>query len=95
MATLANTVSFGTAGNERRLTNVAAGINQTDAVNVSQLSSFNSGFQSQVSFAAIADRRQSHRGTPWHRRGRCNRERADALGAGQDDMANSRIHVSE
>ena len=47
MATLANTVSFGTAGNERRLTNVAAGINLTDAVNVGQLSSMTSGFQSQ------------------------------------------------
>jgi autotransporter adhesin len=41
-------VSFGTPGNERRLTNVAAGINPTDAVNMSQLSSFNSGFQSQL-----------------------------------------------
>jgi len=49
VATLANTVSFGTAGNERRLTNVAAGINPTDAVNVGQLSSFNSNFQSQIS----------------------------------------------
>jgi autotransporter adhesin len=48
VATLANTVSFGTPGNERRLTNVAAGINPTDAVNMSQLSSFNSGFQSQL-----------------------------------------------
>ena len=47
MATLANTVSFGTQGNERRLTNVAAGINPTDAVNMSQLSSLSSGFQSQ------------------------------------------------
>jgi autotransporter adhesin len=48
VATLANTVSFGAPGNERRLTNVAAGINPTDAVNMSQLSSFNSGFQSQI-----------------------------------------------
>jgi trimeric autotransporter adhesin len=45
---LTNTVSFGTPGNERRLTNVAAGINPTDAVNVGQLSSLTSGFQSQV-----------------------------------------------
>ena len=49
VATLANTVSFGVAGNERRLTNVAAGINPTDAVNVGQLSGFNSNFQSQIS----------------------------------------------
>src|SRR5437870_7442136 len=49
VATLANTVSFGTPGNERRLTNVAAGVNPTDAVNVSQLSSFNANFQSQIS----------------------------------------------
>ncbi|WP_217460366.1 YadA family autotransporter adhesin [Burkholderia latens] len=33
----ANTVSVGSAGNERRLTNVAAGVNPTDGVNVSQL----------------------------------------------------------
>ncbi|WP_322788639.1 YadA family autotransporter adhesin, partial [Paraburkholderia megapolitana] len=35
----ANTVSVGSPGNERRITNVAAGINPTDAVNVSQLES--------------------------------------------------------
>jgi len=33
----ANTVSVGTAGGERRITNVAAGVAPTDAVNVSQL----------------------------------------------------------
>lgn len=33
----ANTVSFGSEGNERQLVNVAAGIAETDAVNVSQL----------------------------------------------------------
>ncbi|WOE73892.1 hypothetical protein [Alterisphingorhabdus coralli] len=33
----ASVVSFGSAGNERRLTNVAAGSDATDAVNVSQL----------------------------------------------------------
>jgi len=49
VATLSNTVSFGTPGNERRLTNVAAGVNPTDAVNVGQLSSFNANFQSQIS----------------------------------------------
>jgi trimeric autotransporter adhesin len=32
-----NTVSVGSPGNERRITNVAAGINPTDAVNLSQL----------------------------------------------------------
>ena len=32
-----NTVSVGSAGNERQITNVAAGVQQTDAVNVSQL----------------------------------------------------------
>jgi hypothetical protein len=49
VATQANTVSVGSAGNERRITNVAAGINPTDAVNVSQLSGIASGFQSQLS----------------------------------------------
>ncbi|WP_423221444.1 YadA-like family protein [Burkholderia contaminans] len=32
-----NTVSFGSQGNERRLTNVAPGVNGTDAVNMNQL----------------------------------------------------------
>ena len=45
---VANTVSVGSAGNERRITNVAAGINQTDAVNVGQLQSVASGLQSQI-----------------------------------------------
>lgn len=43
-----NTVSVGSVGNERRITNVAAGVNQTDAVNMSQLSSIAGGFQSQI-----------------------------------------------
>ncbi|WP_420130906.1 YadA-like family protein, partial [Rhodopseudomonas sp.] len=42
-------VSVGSAGNERRVTNVAAGISPTDAVNVDQLSGITSGFQSQIS----------------------------------------------
>ncbi|WP_236904661.1 YadA-like family protein [Collimonas fungivorans] len=37
MANEANTVSIGSAGNERRVVNVASGVNGTDAVNVSQL----------------------------------------------------------
>jgi len=48
VASLANTVSVGAPGAERRITNVAPGINQTDAVNVSQLSSVAAGFQSQI-----------------------------------------------
>ncbi|MEM5386321.1 ESPR-type extended signal peptide-containing protein [Paraburkholderia phymatum] len=38
-AAAAGEVSIGTAGGERRITNVAAGLNGTDAVNVSQLQS--------------------------------------------------------
>ncbi|MDP3512320.1 MAG: hypothetical protein Q8S20_06195 [Sulfuritalea sp.] len=41
-----NTVSVGSPGNERRITNVAAGINQTDAVNVAQLQNMSADFQS-------------------------------------------------
>lgn len=48
IATEANTVSFGGANNERRLTNVAPGINQTDAVNMGQLSSVAGGLQTQI-----------------------------------------------
>ena len=59
MATLANTASFGTPGNERRLTNVAAGINPTDAVNMSQIAGLSAGFQSQLSSlqAQVGDNR--------------------------------------
>ena len=42
VATEANTVSVGRVGSERRITNVTAGINATDAVNVSQLQSVDS-----------------------------------------------------
>ncbi|HDR8932650.1 TPA: YadA-like family protein, partial [Burkholderia vietnamiensis] len=38
----ANTVSVGSSGHERRITNVAAGVHDTDAVNVSQLNSVRS-----------------------------------------------------
>jgi autotransporter adhesin len=48
VANVANTVSVGSPGNERRITNVAPGINQSDAVNVGQLSSVAAGFQSQI-----------------------------------------------
>ena len=41
-------MSVGSAGNERRITNVAAGINQTDAVNMGQLSGLSTGLQSQI-----------------------------------------------
>ncbi|BDD88632.1 YadA-like family protein [Desulfofustis limnaeus] len=37
-----NTVSFGSVGNERRISNVAAGISDTDAVNYAQLSAISS-----------------------------------------------------
>ncbi|RBL00050.1 hypothetical protein BRN38_08360, partial [Xanthomonas oryzae pv. oryzae] len=37
VATRANTVSVGAAGNERQITNVAAGTQGTDAVNLNQL----------------------------------------------------------
>jgi autotransporter adhesin len=41
-----NTVSVGSPGNERRITNVAPGINPTDAVNVQQLQSVQQGINS-------------------------------------------------
>jgi autotransporter adhesin len=41
-------VSVGAPGSERRITNVAAGIAPTDAVNVGQLNSVAAGFQSQI-----------------------------------------------
>jgi autotransporter adhesin len=42
VANQANTVSVGAPGSERRIANVAPGVNPTDAVNVSQLSGMNS-----------------------------------------------------
>jgi hypothetical protein len=48
VASLANTVSVGAPGSERRITNVAAGINPTDAVNVSQLNSLSASLGSQI-----------------------------------------------
>ncbi len=49
VSNVANTVSVGSPGNERRITNVAAGINPTDAVNVSQLNNLNSQYGYQIS----------------------------------------------
>jgi autotransporter adhesin len=44
----ANTVSVGSSSNRRRITNVAQGVNPTDAANVGQLDSVASGLQTQV-----------------------------------------------
>jgi hypothetical protein len=46
--TVANTVSVGSPGNERRITNVEAGISSTDAVNVGQLNGLAANFNSQI-----------------------------------------------
>ena len=46
--TVENTVSVGSSGNERRITNVEAGVSPTDAVNVSQLNGMASSFNSQI-----------------------------------------------
>ena len=43
-----NTVSVGAPGSERRITNVAPGINGTDAVNVNQLDQLAGSFQNQI-----------------------------------------------
>jgi autotransporter adhesin len=57
VASAPNTVSVGSPGNERRITNVAAGVNPTDAVNVSQLNSIASGFTAQVDGLRTESRR--------------------------------------
>ena len=51
VASAPNTVSFGTAGNERRLTNVAPGVNPTDAVNLNQLNTMFNTAQDDISRA--------------------------------------------
>jgi autotransporter adhesin len=48
IASVANTVSVGSPGAERRVTNVATGIDPTDGVNVSQLQSVAAGIESQA-----------------------------------------------
>ena len=48
-----NTVSFGAPGAERRLTNVADGINQFDAVNVGQLDKAYSGVAMSFALSAV------------------------------------------
>lgn len=47
-----NTVSVGSAGNERRITNVAAGVNDTDAVNVGQMQAADAALQAQTTINA-------------------------------------------
>jgi autotransporter adhesin len=49
-----NVVSFGTPGNERRLINVAPGINGTDAVNVNQLLGAETQFQNGLQAVNLA-----------------------------------------
>ena len=49
----ANTVSIGSAGNERRITNVAEGIHGTDAVNVNQLKTAYAGIAMSVSLNSV------------------------------------------
>lgn len=53
VASASNTVSVGSVGNERRLVNVASGINSTDAVNLGQLQDVSSSFQAR--FNALAN----------------------------------------
>ena len=51
VADRANTVSFGAAGSERQLANVAAGTQDTDAVNLSQLNTLSGALGGGASFA--------------------------------------------
>ena len=51
-----NTISVGSSTNQRRITNVAAGVNATDAVNVSQLKSSEAGgvrYDTKVNYAQL------------------------------------------
>ncbi|MBQ8090459.1 MAG: YadA-like family protein, partial [Pyramidobacter sp.] len=49
VADKADTISVGSAGKERRIVNVAPGVDQTDAVNVSQLKDFSADIGAQIS----------------------------------------------
>jgi hypothetical protein len=72
-------VSVGSAGNERRITNVAAGIAPTDAVKVSTLKR---GQQ-----PANAGRRQPKGSPPGNRISHGDINRTDAIGAGRTSWA--------
>ena len=52
VATQDNSVSVGAAGAERTITNVAAGVNPTDAVNVSQIQGITQNFSHQINNVA-------------------------------------------
>ena len=56
IASEANTVSVGSPGNERRITNVAPGMNPTDAVNMSQLGAVQSNMNqvARMAYSGIA-----------------------------------------
>lgn len=56
IASEANTVSVGSPGNERRITNVAPGMNPTDAVNMSQLGAVQSNVNqvARMAYSGIA-----------------------------------------
>ena len=55
VATQPNTVSVGAPGSERRITNVAAGVAPTDAVNVSQLGQIQASVNNQINqIASVA-----------------------------------------
>jgi trimeric autotransporter adhesin len=54
IANESNTVSVGSEGNERRITNVAPGVNGTDATNVNQLNSLRNDVNRQVNSVAKA-----------------------------------------
>lgn len=56
VASEANTVSVGSPGNERRITNVAPGMNPTDAVNLSQLGAVQSNVNqvARMAYSGIA-----------------------------------------
>uniref|UniRef100_A0A1I9YLC7 Adhesin n=1 Tax=Paraburkholderia sprentiae WSM5005 TaxID=754502 RepID=A0A1I9YLC7_9BURK len=52
VASEANTVSIGSEGNERRLTNVAPGVNPTDGVNMSQLQGVQNSLNNSINTVA-------------------------------------------
>jgi autotransporter adhesin len=51
IATAHNAVSVGSTGNERRITNIAPGVNATDAATVGQLNIFDDRFANGVAMA--------------------------------------------
>ncbi|QSX74102.1 YadA-like family protein [Lysobacter arenosi] len=99
VADRANAVSVGSAGHERQVTNVAAGVNATDAVNVQQLKAGNAQTLSSANaytdsrFQGLSDEFSGLRDDVGYRLGKLD-DRIDRQGAMNSAMMNMAINAA-